>query len=88
MVACPGSVHSIDKILPLFLAHLDDFRYDRENKVTLEHFTRHMQHHRKKAQIHAGAFEYYEAIWAALVERPERFYQPNTAESRPAQQGV
>jgi hypothetical protein len=63
------------KALSLIFLHLDEFRYDREKKVTLEHFVQHMQPHRQKARIHDGAFEYYDAVWSALLVHPERFHK-------------
>ena len=75
-------VRSIDKILPLFLLHLDGFRYDREKKLTAEAFTQRMQHHRKKALVHSGAFAYYEEVWDALMAHPEWFYKPAAAPER------
>lgn len=67
-------VRAIDKVVPLFFDYLTGGLYYHQNKHTMEEFKDFMARPREKAKVHPGAFEYHEAVMAALLARPEFFH--------------
>jgi hypothetical protein len=72
-------VRSLDKCLAILFDYMDECLYHRERNIDMQGFIAGMQAHRKKAQIHEGAFAYYDKIWKAILARPAFFDQPSNA---------
>jgi 5'-deoxynucleotidase YfbR-like HD superfamily hydrolase len=69
-------VRSVDKLLPLLFDYMEEGLFYHENKITIEQWKEHLQKHRQKAGVHAGAFEYYDQLWNLLLANPHFFYDP------------
>lgn len=68
-------VRAIDKYIAVCIRFKDGGEFYRSEKITKEFFDKNMEIHRKKAQGHPGAAEYYERIRAEYDKHPEHFYQ-------------
>ena len=67
-------VKSVDKLVPLLFDYIEEGEFYHEHKITLEEWKEHMKKHREKAQIHPGAFEYYDQMWNRLLANPHFFH--------------
>lgn len=67
-------VKSVDKLLPLLYDYIEEGLFYQENRITVEAWQQQLAAHRKKAQTHAGAFEYYDELWNLLLANPHFFH--------------
>jgi 5'-deoxynucleotidase YfbR-like HD superfamily hydrolase len=74
-------VKSVDKLITLLIDYLEEGEFYKENQITLEHWKKQLQAHRKKASSHEAAYAYYEQMWDLLASRPDFFYREKPANS-------
>jgi 5'-deoxynucleotidase YfbR-like HD superfamily hydrolase len=66
-------VRSLDKTLSLMQEHASDGQIFKDYKITQDTFLPALMQHRKKAMVHEGVFEYYEAAERAVLASPQLF---------------
>lgn len=67
-------VKAMDKYIALCIRTMDEGRFYKQHKITKEKFEKKLKTHRKKAHVHSGAAEYYEAIRTEIDAHPEFFH--------------